>query len=104
MSTSYFKENEKLGDSSNYVAWKIRLEIILEDNNVLEYIQEKVPAPLESAPTTAKNNYKKGELKVKKILINVLQDILLAYVGNLKNSKEMFDKLAGMYEVKKLKS
>jgi len=41
MSTSYFKENEKLGDSSNFAAWKIRLEIVVDDNNVWEYIQGK---------------------------------------------------------------
>lgn len=41
MSTSYFKENEKLGDSSNFAAWKIRLEIIAKDNDAWEYIQGK---------------------------------------------------------------
>jgi len=41
MSSYFFKEHEKLGDSSNFVAWKIRLEIIANNNDVLEYIQGK---------------------------------------------------------------
>jgi len=45
MSSSFFKEHEKLGDSSNFVAWKIRLEIIADNNDVLEYIQGKVYEP-----------------------------------------------------------
>ena len=102
MTTSYFKEVEKLGDSFNFAAWKIRLEIISDDNDVLEYIQGKVPEPLENALVAAKNKYKKGELKAKKIITNGLQDHLLAYVGNMKKSKDMYDKLVGMYEVKNL--
>ena len=99
MSTSYFKNTYKLGDSSNFVAWKIRLEIISKDNDVLKYLQGKVLKPPENAPTAAKTNYKKGELKAKKIILDGLQDHLLAYVGNLKKSKEMYNKLVGMYEV-----
>jgi len=45
MSSSFFKEHEKLGDSSNFVAWKIKLEIIVDNNDVLEYIRGKVPKP-----------------------------------------------------------
>lgn len=77
MSTSYFKKNEKLGDSSNFATWKIRLQIIADDNDVWEYIQGKVLEPLENAPTAAKNKYKKGELKAKKIIAKVYKIIYL---------------------------
>lgn len=72
MSTSYFKDSEKLGDSSNFVAWKIRLEVTLDENDVLEYVEGKVPVPPENAIATAKSKYKKGDLKAKKINIDVL--------------------------------
>ena len=39
----------------------------------------------------------RGELKEKKIIADGLQDNLIAYVGNLKKSKDINDKLAGMY-------
>ena len=45
MYSSFFKENEKLGDSSNIVSCKIRLEIIVDNNDALEYIQGMVPKP-----------------------------------------------------------
>ena len=63
MYNSFFKENEKFGNSSNFSAWKIKLEIIVEDNDGLEYIQGKVHESLENACIVAKNKYKKGELK-----------------------------------------
>jgi len=70
MSSSFFKVNEKLGNSSNFVAWKIKLEIIADNNDVLEYIQGKVPRPPKNASTAAKNKYKKGELKAKQIIVD----------------------------------
>ena len=65
MSSSFFKEHEKLGDSSKFDSWKIKLEIIDDNNYVLEYIQGKVFEPLENASTIAKNKHKKCELKEK---------------------------------------
>jgi len=78
------------------------LEIISDDNDFLEYIQGKVPEPTKNATVVVKNKYKKGEVKEKKIIADGLQDHLLLYVGNLKKSKDMYDKLAGMNEVNNL--
>ena len=50
MSTSYFKDAEKLNDSSNFVAWKIKLEVMLDENDVLEYVRGNVPEPPERYP------------------------------------------------------
>lgn len=91
-----------MGDSSNFAAWKAGLKIIADNNDVLEYIQGKVPEPPENAFVTAKNKYKKGELKAKQIIVDGLQDNLLAYVGNLRKSKDMYYKIVGMYEVNNL--
>lgn len=102
MSTSYFKDNENLVDSSNFSTWKIRLEVIMEENDVLEYVQGKVLDPPANAFVVVKSRYKKGDLKVKNIIIDGLQDHLLAYVGSLKASKDIYAKMIGMYEVNNL--
>lgn len=100
--TCFFKSDEKLGDSSNFVACKVRLEIIADNSDVLDYIQVKVPKPPENASAAAKNKHKKGELKQKKIIADGLQDNLLTYVGNLSRSKHMYDKVVGMLEINDL--
>ena len=100
MSSSSFKEHEKLGDASNFAAWKVILEIIADNNDVLEYIQGRMPDPPKNDSAYLIN--KKGESKAKKIIVDSLQDHLLAYVGNLRKSKEMYDNIVGMYEVKNL--
>jgi len=52
-----------LQDTSNFVAWKVRLEIIAENNDVLEYIQGRMPEPPENASASLKRRYKKGKSK-----------------------------------------
>jgi len=102
MSSSFFKEHEKLGDSSNFFASNIKLEIIVDNNDVLEYIKIKLHEPPKNASIAAKKKHKKGELKAKKIIADRLQDNLLAYVANLRKSKDMYDKIVGMYEINNL--
>lgn len=83
MSISYFNNIEKLGDSSNFVAWKIVVEAILDDNDVLEYVEGKVPEPPENAPTAIKAKYNKGDIKAKKILTDSLKDHFPTYIVKL---------------------
>lgn len=103
MSSSFFKGHEKLGDLSNFSAWKVMLEIIADNNDVLVFIQGRVLEPPENASAVVKNKHKKGELKAKQIIADGLQYNLLVYVGNLRSSKDMYDKIIGMYEVNILK-
>jgi len=98
LSTSYFKDAEKLGDSSNFAAWNIRMEVTLDENDVLEYVEVKVFEPLENALATSKAKYKKGEIKAKKIIIDSLKYYFLTYIRKLKNSKDIYDKVVDMYE------
>ena len=48
------------------------MEIIVDNNDVLDYIQGRVLEPPENASAAAKNKHKKGELKAKKIIVDGL--------------------------------
>jgi len=63
MSSSFFKEHENLGDSSKFVAWKVGLEIIADNNDVLDFIQGRVPDPPKNASSSIKNKHMKCDLK-----------------------------------------
>ena len=69
---------------------------------MLEYIQGRMPEPLENAYASLKNKYKKYESKEKKIIVDGLQDNLLAYVRNLRRFKDMYDNIDDMYELNNL--
>ena len=95
-STSYFETEDKLNDKSFYHAWKMTLDLTLEEHDAMEYVQEKVVEPPSNALVATKTKYKKGEVEAKKIIIYSIQKHLVAYISDLVTSKEMYDKLVGM--------
>jgi len=97
--TSYFKSKEKLKDKSDYHAWKMTLDLTLEENDVTNYVRERVVEPPSNAPAAAKTTYNKGEVKAKKIIVDSIQKHLVAYISDLETSNEMYDKLVGMFKV-----
>ena len=85
--------------TNNYHAWKMTLDLTLEEHEVLDYVQGKVVEPPSNAPTVAKTKYRKGEVKAKKILIDSIQNNLVSYISDLGTYKDMYDKLIGMLKV-----
>eukprot|EP00253_Pinus_taeda_P002593 PITA_02593 len=99
MTTSYFKFEDKLKDESNYHAWKMSLDLTLEESDAMDYVKGRVVEPPSNAYVAAQTKYKKGEVKVKKIIVDSIHKPLVASISDLETSKEMYDKLVGMFKV-----
>jgi len=99
MISSYFKIEEKLNDVSNFGPWKERVDITLEEHEVLEYVEDAIIDPPENASVVVKSEYKKGDIRTRKIILDSLSDHLITYVSSLKKTKEMYDKLTGMFAI-----
>lgn len=102
ITSSYFNIEEKLNDASNFTTWSDILDLTLEEIDVMEYVEGNVVETPESAITNVKSKYKKCEVKAKKIIVDSLKDHIITYVSKLKNSKDMYNMLIGMYEVNNL--
>ena len=77
-SSSYFKSYDKLNDKSDYHAWKMSLDLTLEEQDVMDYVQGKITESPSNAPAAAKTKYKKGEVKSKKIIVDSIHKPLVA--------------------------
>eukprot|EP00253_Pinus_taeda_P002314 PITA_02314 len=97
--TSYFKSKDNLKDKSDYHAWKMSLDLTLEENDAMDYVKGRVVDPPSNVPAAAKTKYKKGEVKAKKIIVDSIHKPFVAYIYDLETSKEMYDKLVGMFKV-----
>jgi hypothetical protein len=75
-------------------AWKDRIAIILEENELAKFIKENVPEPAEYV---AKENYKKDMVRAKRIIANSIKYNLIPKVASKNTPKEMFDALHIMY-------
>jgi hypothetical protein len=85
---------DKLEGVENFCAWKYRIALILEENDLAIFIKENVPEPEEDA---AKAKYKKDMVRAKRIIADSIKDHLIPQVSSKNTPKEMFDALTRMY-------
>ena len=80
-STNYgFKEDDKLTGNDDFHAWKMILDLKLEDQDVMDYVQSKIQEPPSTATVAAKTKYKKGEIKAKLMIRESIHKSLVAHL------------------------
>ena len=57
-----------LEGSSNYIAWKDRMEVVLDDNGLKEFIDAEIPKPA-SSDAAALDSWKKKTAKCQRIML-----------------------------------
>ena len=97
--TSITKLDEKLEGANNFRAWKYRVMLILEENDLEGFIEEEIP---ELEGNEAKAKHKKSMVKEKRIIADSIKDHLIPHVSSLKTPKQMFDALSWLYEGKNI--
>ena len=98
-----FKADDKLTGKEDFHAWKMTLDLMLEDQDVMDYVQGKIQEPPSTAPAATKSKYKKGEIKAKLMIRDSIHKSLVAYISELGTSKEMYDKLVNMFKANNAK-
>jgi hypothetical protein len=79
----------------NFRAWKYRIALILEENDLARFIKEDVPEPTNVA---AKAKHQKDTVRAKRIIADSIKDHLIPQVASKKTPKEMFDALTRLDE------
>lgn len=65
---SFCKESNKLVGTANFLAWKKRTDLLLKENELLDYIKESVIIPTKEQ-TQALEKFNKDETRAQRILI-----------------------------------
>ena len=75
------KLKDKLEGVDNFRAWKYKISLVFEENELDTYINEEVPVP---EGDEAKALHKKNMVKAKMINANSIKDHLIPHVSSLK--------------------
>ena len=67
-SSTLFPAEDKLREKVDYHGWKMSLDLTLEDQGVLDHVRGNIIEPPSNAPAAARNKWKTGEVKTKKII------------------------------------
>jgi hypothetical protein len=86
---------DRLDGSRNFSSWKSRLQITLEEDDLLSVIQKTLP---ETTTDEEKEIRKEEDIKARKIIIYSVRDHLLPRISNLKTTYEMYEALKNMFE------
>ena len=93
------KLDENLEGYDNFRAWKYRISLVPEENELDSYIHEEVPNP---KGDEGKALHKKKMVMAKRIIIDSIKDHLIPQVSSLKTLKAMFDALTKLFEGKNI--
>ena len=97
--THYTQLEDKLGGADNFWAWKYRISLILEENDLDQYIIEEVREPEGDEDKVA---HKRSMSKTKRIIVDYIKYQLIPHVYLFKTSKEVYDDLTKMFEWKNI--
>ena len=89
------KLDDKFEGIENLRAWKYKIGLIIEENDLAKFIKGVVSEPKEDE---AKEKYKKDMIRAKRIIANSIKDHLISQVSFKDTPKYMFDALSEMYE------
>ena len=89
------KLDEKIKWADNFRTWKYRISLVLEENELDSYINEKVPVP---EGDEAKALHKKKLVMARRNIFYSIKDHLIPQLSSLKTLKEMFDALTKLFE------
>jgi hypothetical protein len=86
---------DRLDGSSNFSSWKLRLQITLEEDDLLSLIEKTLP---ETTTDEEKDDWKANDVKARKVIIYSVRDNLLPLIATLKTTYEMYEALKNMFE------
>lgn len=91
------KVKDRLEGASNFTSWKFRVLIALEENDLLQFVEEKDLT--EPEDQEEKLRFKRNAIKAKKILIDSVRDHFVPLISKMTTARDMFKILEGLYEI-----
>ena len=88
-----------LEGSSNYIAWKDRMEAVLEDNGLKEFIDVDIPKPA-SSDAAAIDAWQKKVAKCRRILLEGVKDHIVSSLHRKSTPLLMWKALTDLFQSK----
>ena len=88
-----------LDGSSNYIAWKDRMEAVLEDNGMKEFIDGDVPKP-GSSDVALLDAWQKKTTKTRRILLEGVKDHIMSSLHGKATPFLMWKALTDLFQIR----
>jgi hypothetical protein len=92
---STLRVEDRLDGATNFRAWKARLLLLLEENDLKDYVEMVISDPNDPRELAA---HKKRELKSKRVLLDSVKDHMIPHISKKKTAKHMYTALVSLYQ------
>ena len=99
MSFNGLKLEYSLEGSSNYIAWKDRMEVVLDDNGLKEFIDAEIPKPT-SSDAAVLDAWKKKTAKCRRIILEGVKDHIVSSLLGKVSQFLMWKALSDLFQSK----
>ena len=97
--THHTQLEDKLGGANNFRAWKYKISLILEENDLDQLINGEVSEP---KGDEAKDAHKRSMDKAKRIIVDSIKGHLIPHVSSFNTLKELYYALTKMFRKEKI--
>ena len=84
------KVEDHIVEATNFISWKSTSLLILEENDLLKFVNEKVPKP---EVEEDKSHWRNSDARARRILVDSINDDLVPQISQKKTTREMFKTL-----------
>ena len=84
------KVEDHLDGNTNFISWKSRVLLILEENDLLKLVREKVPEP---EAEEDKSHWRKSDARARRIFVDSVRDHLVPQISQKKKTRKMLKTL-----------
>ena len=88
------RDQDSLDVTSNFVVWKARLTLLLEENGIKDYVTTIVVVPID---VTQLVTYKKDDAKERRIILHGIKDHIFPHILKLGTMKKMCGAILNLY-------
>jgi len=95
MASHGLRDHDRLHGASNYVIWKTRTLVVLEEYDLEAYIKSVVVVP---ADNNQKKKYNTEQGKAKRLILKGVRDHVVSHLQGKGTTREMWEALSSLYE------
>lgn len=95
MASHGLRDQDRLDGASNYVIWKTKILVVLEEYDLEAYVKSVVDVPVDN---DQKKKYKAKQGKAKRLILNGVRDHVVSHLQGKDTTREMREALSSLYE------
>jgi hypothetical protein len=85
---------DRLDDASNFLSWKVRVTLLVEENDLWDILKDVVAPPTDPHDLAAH----KKEIKAKRMIMDAIKDHFIPHISEKNTAKKMCDALVVLYQ------